>query len=133
MAIWVPDVKAGFDARKSIAETLAATIKTKGIDQAARQYHDLKSTAATGYNFDEDELNSLGYQLIHTHQLPEAIRVFQLNIETYPKSSNAYDSLAEGYMDAGNKPEAIANYQKAIQRNPKNQNSKTMLKKVMEN
>ena len=68
--------------------------------------------------------------LIHTHQLPEAIRVFQLNIETYPKSSNAYDSLAEGYMDAGYKPEAIANYQKAIQLNPKNQNSKTMLKKL---
>ena len=130
MAIWVPDVKAGFDPRKPIAETLAATIKTSGIDQAARQYHGLKATATTTYNFDEDELNSLGYQLIHTHQLPEAIRVFQLNIETYPKSSNAYDSLAEGYMDAGNKPEAIASYQKAIELNPKNQNSKTMLKKL---
>jgi hypothetical protein len=35
-------------------------------------------------------------------------------------------------MDAGSKPAAIANYQKAIQLNPKNQNSKTMLKKLVE-
>src|SRR6266581_2021110 len=33
MAAWVPQVKAGFDPRKSIAETLSATIASRGIDQ----------------------------------------------------------------------------------------------------
>lgn len=128
---WMPDVKAAFDPRKSIAETLSATITSNGIDAAVMQYHDLKSaTSPVIYNFDEDELNSLGYQLIRRKKFADAIRIFQLNLETYPKSSNAFDSLAEAYMDAGDKAQAIANYRKAIELNPKNGNSISMLKKL---
>jgi uncharacterized membrane protein len=130
MAVWVPDVKAGFDSRKSIAETLSATIASSGIDQATKQYHHLQAADPATYNFDEDQLNSLGYQLISAKKFNEAIRVLQLNVETYPQSSNAYDSLAEGYMDDGNKPQAIANYQKSLQLNPKNRNAVEMLRKL---
>ena len=131
MANWVPDVKAGFDSRKSIGEALAVTISSNGIDQAAVEYHSLRAANAANYNFDEDELNSLGYQLIHQKKIAEAIRVFQLNVESYPRSSNAWDSLAEGYMDAGNKTQAIANYKKAIQLKPDNHNSIAMLNKLI--
>jgi Predicted membrane protein (DUF2306)/Tetratricopeptide repeat len=130
MALWVPDVKAGFDTRRSISETLLATIASSGIDQAEKQYHDLKATQAANYNFDEDQLNSLGYQLLNTRKFTEAIRIFQLNVEAYPKSANTYDSLGEGYMNAGNKPQAIANYQKSLQLNPKNRNAVEMLKRL---
>lgn len=130
MAIWVPQVKAAFDPRKSIAETLSATIASGGVDAAVKQYHDLKAAGPLTYNFDEDELNGLGYRLIHRKKLAEAIRIFQLNIAAYPNSSNAYDSLAEGYMDAGDKAQAIVYYQKAIELNPKNGNSISMLRKL---
>src|SRR6266705_1977259 len=83
MAIWVPDVKAGFDSRRSISETLSATIASSGIDHAVQQYHDLKAVHRATYNFDEDQLNSLGYQLLNTGKVTEAIRIFQLNIEAY--------------------------------------------------
>ena len=82
------------------------------------------------YKFDEDELNSLGYQLMQTKRFKEAIRIFQLNVEAYPRSSNVYDSLGEAYMDDGNKPQAIANYQKSLQLNPKNRNALVMLQKL---
>jgi uncharacterized membrane protein len=130
MAVWVPDVKAGFDSRKSIAETLSATITAGGIDQAAKQYHDLKAAAPATYNFDEDQLNSLGYQLIRANKFERAIRIFQINVEAYPQSSNVYDSLGEAYMDDGNKPLATANYQKSLQLNPKNRNAVQMLQKL---
>jgi uncharacterized membrane protein len=130
MAVWVPDVRAGFDSRKSIGETLSATIASSGIDQGVQQYHHLKTTQAATYNFDEDQLNSLGYQLIRTKHFNEAVRIFQLNIEAYPKSANTYDSLGEGYMNAGNKPQAIVNYQKSLQLNPKNRNAVAMLQKL---
>jgi len=130
MAIWVPQVKAAYDPRKSIAETLSATIASSGIDQATRQYHDLKAAEPATYNFDENELNSLGYQLIRSKKFKEAIRVFQLNVEAYPQSSNVYDSLAEGYMDDGNKLPAIANYQKSLELNPKNRGAVEMLRKL---
>jgi hypothetical protein len=130
MAVWLPQVKAGFDSRISIAETLATTIKSGGIDQAAQQYHNLKASQAAAYNFAEGELNTLGYELIRKKEFKEAIRIFQLNVEAYPHSSNVYDSLAEGYMDDGDKLRAIANYEKALQLNPKNGNSAVMLQKL---
>ena len=130
MATWLPTVKAAYDSRKSTAETLSATIASSGIDQAEKQYHDLKSAEPTTYNFDEDELNSLGYQLIGAKKLKEAIRILQLNVEAYPQSGNVYDSLAVAYMDDGNKPLAIANYQKSLQLNPKNGGAIKMLQKL---
>jgi len=130
MAIWVPQVKAGFDPRKSIAETLSATIASSGLDAAVKQYHDLKAAAPGTYNFDEGQLNGLGYRLIRANKFTEAIRILQLNVEAYTQSSNVYDSLGEAYMNAGDKPQAIANYQKSLQLNPKNGGAVTMLKKL---
>jgi len=130
MAAWVPNVKAAYDTRKSIAQTLSATIASSGMDQAVRQYHDLKAAAGSTYNFDEDELNTLGYQFLRVNKFTEAIRVFQLNAEAYPQSGNVYDSLGEAYMDAGDKPQAIANYQKSLQLNPNNRGAVKMLQKL---
>jgi predicted Zn-dependent protease len=79
---------------------------------------------------DEDELNALGYQLVQAKKLKQAIRVFQLNVEAYPNSGNTYDSLAEGYMDDGDKLQAIANYKRSLQLNPANNNAVKMLQKL---
>ncbi len=51
-------------------------------------------------------------------------------MEAFPKSGNTYDSLAEGYMDDGDKAQAVANYQKSLQLNPKNRNAVVMLRKL---
>jgi len=130
MAQWVPQVKAAYDPRKSIAETLSATIASGGIDAATKQYHDLKTAEPAIYNFDESELNNLGYGLIRAKKFKKAIRVLQLNVEAYPQSSNVYDSLGEAYMDDGNKPLAIANYQKSLVLNPKNRGAVVWLQKL---
>jgi uncharacterized membrane protein len=129
-AQWVPQLKAAYDPRKSIAETLSVTIASGGIDQAVRQYHELKAAAAATYNFDEDELNNLGYVFIRAKKFKEAIRILQLNVEAYPQSSNVYDSLGEAYADDGDKPLASANYQKSLQLNPKNTGAVKMLQKL---
>ncbi len=130
MAVWVPDVKAGFDPRRSISQTLSATIASSGIDAATRKYHDLKASSPATYNFDEGELNALGYQLIRANKFKEAILILQLNVEAFPQSSNVYDSLGEAYADDGNKPLAIANYQKSLQLNPRNSGAVKMLHKL---
>jgi len=129
-AQWASRVKTAFDSRISIADTLGATISSRGIDAAANQYHELKSAASNSYNFEESELNNLGYQLLRSNKLQDAIRIFQLNVETYPQSSNVYNSLGEAYMDTGDKPLAIANYQKSLQLNPKNHNAEKILQKL---
>ena len=128
--LFQPRIKAAFDTRTSIGDVLAATIASSGIDAAVQQYHQLKAAPPANYNFEEAELNGLGYQLIAAKKIDEAIRVFQLNTEAYPKSGNVWDSLAEGYMDAGNKPLAISYYHKSLAINPKNANAVVMLKKM---
>ncbi len=130
MGAWLPEVKAAYDSRQSIATALASTISSTGIDAAVQQYHDLKATQPSTYNFDEGELNSLGYELLNAKKVNEAIRIFQLNVEAYPKSSNVYDSLGEAYMDGGDRTRAIANYQQSLQLNPKNGNAIKMLQKL---
>src|ERR1700756_1503386 len=130
MGVWLPSIKRAYDHRKSIAATLSATIASTGIDGAVRQYHEFKAATPAIYNFDEDELNALGYELIQAKRFPEAIRILQLNVEAYPKSSNVYDSLGEAYMDDGKKSEAIANYRRSLAINPKNRNAVSMLQKL---
>jgi tetratricopeptide (TPR) repeat protein len=130
MGTFVPNIKRAYDSRISIAETLTATIATRGVEQAAAQYHEVKAASPAAYNLDEDELNSLGYQLIRGNKFKQAIRIFQLNVEAYPRSGNTYDSLAEAYMDDGNNSLAIANYQRSLQLNPQNSNAVTMLQKL---
>ena len=129
-AIWLPDVKAAFDPRRSMTQLLAATITSRGIESAIAQYNALKASQSATYDFDEPELNSLGYTFLRLNKFEDAIRIFQLNIEEYPASANTYDSLAEAYMDAGNKPLAIANYQQSVDRNPKNVNAANMIVKL---
>ena len=78
-------------------------------------------------NFDEDELNALGYDLMHSKQTRAAVRILQLNTESYPASGNTWDSLGEAYMNAGDNQNAIANYRKSLAINPANRNVLMML------
>jgi uncharacterized membrane protein len=130
MAVWVPQVKAAYDTRKSITVPLYSTIASSGVNLAVQQYRTLKASQLNTYNFDENQLNALGYQLIRAGKLKEAVRIFQLNVEAYPQSSNVYDSLGEGYMDDGDKPLAILNYQKSLELNPKNRGAVLVLQKL---
>jgi cytochrome c-type biogenesis protein CcmH/NrfG len=56
-----------------------------------------------------------------------------LNIESYPQSSNAYDSLGEAYMNSGDKAQAIVSYQKAVELDPQNSHAAEMLRRIKQN
>ncbi|MCP4543540.1 MAG: MBL fold metallo-hydrolase [Chloroflexi bacterium] len=100
--------------KKSIAEPLTHTIVGKGIDAAIKQYTELKNTQAESYNFGENDLNMLGYQLMWRNMHEAAIKVHKLNTQINPQSANPYDSLGETYMASGNKELAIESYEKAL-------------------
>ncbi len=116
--------------RMPIAEELAKTIKDKGIEAGLAQYHELKANQKTVYDFSEPELNRLGYQLLQSGKLKEAIEIFALNVEQYPEAFNTYDSLGEAYMNAGDTRLAIQNYKKSLELNPQNSNAKDMLARL---
>ena len=63
----------------------------------------------------EAQVNRLGYALLSRKKTAEAIEIFKLNIKDYPKSANTYDSLAESYLETGEKKLALEFYKKALE------------------
>lgn len=49
----------------------------------------------------EAVVNQAGYGLIFEGRAADAVRLFELNVETFPASSNACDSLGDAYIEAG--------------------------------
>jgi tetratricopeptide (TPR) repeat protein len=113
-----------------IAEVLMKTIQGKGIEVGLAEYRDLKARQEKLYDFSEPQLNNLGYQLLQAGKVKEAIEIFKLNVEAYPKAFNTYDSLGEAYMVSGNNELAIQNYKKSIELNPQNTNGVETLKRL---
>jgi hypothetical protein len=46
-------------------------------------------------NLTESQMNSIGYRLLSAKKITDAIAVFRQNSIDYPRSGNAWDSLAE--------------------------------------
>ena len=114
----------------SIAEYLDKTIKAKGLEAGIAEYRQLKATQAARYDFAETELNQLGYQLMAANKIHEAVEIFKLNVEAYPKAFNVYDSLGEGYAKMDQIDLAIQTYKKSLELNPNNTNAVAMLKRL---
>jgi CubicO group peptidase (beta-lactamase class C family) len=116
--------------KRSLVPELGETVVTRGVDAAIAQYRELKHSSASNDDFSENALNSLGYELLRKDRLADAIAIFKLNTEEYPKSGNVFDSLAEAYAKNGQKQLAIENYRTAVALDPKNQNAADKLKEL---
>jgi CubicO group peptidase (beta-lactamase class C family) len=120
-----------FDApKKSIAETLYKIALEKDVASAVAEYRKLKAENSPTFDFSENELNILGYQLLGKKRTKDAIEIFKLNVEMFPKSANAYDSLGETYLADDQKDLALANYKKAVELDPANANALLIVKRL---
>jgi CubicO group peptidase (beta-lactamase class C family) len=114
----------------SVVPVIEKTIAEKGIEAGIAQYRDLKAKQSATYDFAEPELNRLGYQLLRSGKPKEAIEIFKLNVEAYPKASNTYDSLAEAYMTINERELSLQNYKKSLELNPNNKNAADIIKRL---
>lgn len=116
--------------KRSLADTVLAAIMKHGIASGIEQYRELKQKHSDTFALQENEMNLAGYSLLRVNRVKEAIEVFKLNVEAFPKSSNVYDSLGEAYMVNGDKELAMKNYQISVELNPKNASGFEALKKL---
>jgi len=110
-------------------KTLKKTLAESGVDSTIAQFKKL----AAYYPKDlirEQLLNSLGYAVLNRGDSKGAIKLFSLNIQLHPNSSNVYDSIAEAYMKSGNKDKAIKNYQRSFKMDPDNNYAKKMYEQL---
>ncbi len=114
--------------KKSLAYSLLEVITKEDINAGLSFYQKNKDSEA--YSLKENEMNSVGYQLLQSGKVKGAETVFKLNVEAYPESSNVYDSYGESLMVQGKNELAIINYKKSVELNPANQGGIDMLKKL---
>jgi tetratricopeptide (TPR) repeat protein len=100
---------------------------TEGL---ASSYHEYKATHPDRWSTSETEVNRIGYGFLSVKNYEMAIAVLTLNVESYPNSANCFDSLAEAYLNSGDRDVAMQWYTKALEVNPEFANSIEMLKRL---
>ena len=118
-----------------LAKSAGDVIVEQGIEKFRKAFDAARAKDAKSPLVQEEFVNGLGYYLAGQKKMKEAIEVFKLNVEAYPKSGNTYDSLAETYMNTGDKQRAIEFYRMALEVEPNYGNAKAaaeLLKKLTE-
>lgn len=116
--------------KKPITDLLRQSVMSEPVAKTQQKFNAWRADKT--YSVNENEINSLGYELMRDGKLTEALVIFDLNVEAFPASYNVYDSRGEAHMVAGNKSMAIQNYKKSVELNPQNANGFAKLKELGE-
>jgi dienelactone hydrolase len=101
--------------KTSVSEFWAALRNPAGTGTAVQIFHDARQRDANAYLFPEAVMNQTAYERMQAGQMKDAIELFKLNVEAYPTSANAYDSLGDAYLAAGQNEQARAASRKALE------------------
>ena len=120
--MWCGTCHRGRPRPMTLVEEMSEIHQKDGIDAAIAHYRDLKERfyGRGAYDFGGGELNRFGYHLLGEGQHAAAVAVFRLAVEETPSSANAYDSLAEGYLESGENELAAIFYRKSLELDPDN-------------
>ena len=106
---------ARFTRRKTaISEFWAVATQRNAAANATRLFRDARQRDPNAFLFPEFVLNQLAYARLQGGDTDDAVELFKLNVEAYPTSANAQDSLADGYVARGQNDLAIAAEQKCL-------------------
>jgi tetratricopeptide (TPR) repeat protein len=96
--------------------------KKKGAQEFKTNTEELAKSVRRPY--DDRFLNWFGYELKQAGKTEQAITIFFINTELFPKVANTWDSLAEAYYEKGDKENARKYYAKVLELDPQNPRAK---------
>jgi dienelactone hydrolase len=85
-----------------------------GISKAVEQFHEVRQRDPKAFLFPEAAMNLAGYERLQASKTKDAIALFQMNVEAYPTSANAQDSLGDAYLADGQNALALAASEKCL-------------------
>ena len=95
------------------AEFLQA-LQEEGVDSTIAVYRSLRDKSGVP-PLTEATLNTVAYVLLLGQNRPaDALRLFELNAESFPQSANVHDSLGDIYEALGQQERAIASSERAL-------------------
>jgi len=83
------------------------------LPKAREHYARLSKRTGFPVPIPEPTTNLIGYRLLQTNRITDAIAAFKTNVENYPNSPNVYDSLGEACETSGDLAAARENYERA--------------------
>jgi hypothetical protein len=92
----------------------AALVGEEGLSAVKALFSKICGEQGVGDCVDGDRFNTWGYNLFAQHRPKDALAVFEIAAWAHPTSANAQDSLADGYLAAGDKEGAKKALQRAI-------------------
>jgi len=104
----------------TLEQRLMAVIDSAGAEAAVQEYRDLRARfyGRATLDFGEQSLNTFGYRLLRSGRATVAVAMFRLNLEMFPESANAHDSLGDGLKADGDREGALHEYRQAQALNP---------------
>ena len=100
-----------------------------GIDYLKAHFEEL--TAGADDREPKDVLlNQVGYNLLYSGMISEAVQIFQLNTELFPGIANCWDSYGEALLKRGDKDAARRAYKRALTIRPDLPTALEALKKL---
>ncbi len=130
------DPKAAVKLKHSpVSDFWSALESPGGTEKAIGIYRKNTQQDPKVFLFPEGVMNIVAYGRMQAGQTKDAIELFKLNAEAYPNSANVYDSLADGYLAAGQNEKALEAEKTALAKLPGDKNNeqfKAMLRKAAE-
>jgi len=132
--MWCNTCHQGRPRPATLEEELGAAYRKGGVSSAIARYRELRERyyGKGGYNFGEVSLKAFGQELSAQNDTDGALAVWHLNTTQFPQSSEAWSTLAEGYLGAGKKTLAEIYYRKALELDPANDDALEELRKLAE-
>lgn len=117
----------------AISEAVGGVVMNEGVFKAVEEYKKLKTEKPDEYDFAENQLNGLGYQLLQIDRVDDAIEIFRLNIEEFPQSANTYDSYGDALLASGDTVNSLINFKKTLAMDSTFSATNAKIKEIEEN
>jgi tetratricopeptide (TPR) repeat protein len=102
---------------------LSAAFATHDAARITHAYRTMGEYASPAADIVESMVNAMGYDLLGNGEIDAAIKVFEMNAQTFPSSANTWDSLAEAVMAKGAYESAIRYYRVSLELDPESDNA----------
>ena len=113
-----------------VVRHLAAAFATHDPARVTHAYRAMGDYGLPAADIVESMINAMGYELLENGEIDAAIKVFDLNAETFPLSANTWDSLAEAVMIKGDHESAIRCYRISLKLDPESNNAALMIERM---
>jgi cytochrome c-type biogenesis protein CcmH/NrfG len=119
------------DPRAEVLQRLAPALATHDPLRVTLAYRAMGDYGLPAADIVEETVNAMGYRRLENNEVEEAFAAFELNIETFPWSANAWHSLAEAAIAVGKEALALRAYGISLEIDPENHNAALMIERIM--